>query len=291
MTENFRLVIGGITVDATATSTPTPAEVQHLVRERLLGEAAEHRRLADALAPAVRAAALAARTAANTPGRLLPELAEELDKPWDPAAFARSAVGRYADARRIREAENAAGHTLRSRRDRRAKHAAGQIGCGWDTVEYAQAKAEHSRLDSEAAHHRHLATTLEERAAKFRLAPRDATFTAVDRHREEAALKRAARPDKRAFAPGSWVRWQDPTTGRTRFGVVTGDPNAYTGPTPTKVDTRHLRYIVPDDGGDTLVMAARGSVTSGSWRCQRPEWDTTADVLPALAQDALFDAA
>lgn len=286
MTSTFRLRIDGEDID---TSTAlTAADVQKLVRKRLLAQAEEHRRHADNLAAAVEAAARRMREAGNTAGTLRPDLAEELDKPWDPAAFARSPVGRYADARRVREAERAALFTLGNRRDKRAKHAGGGWGCGFDTIEYEQAKAEHGRLAGTHGGHIAAADALGKRASSFRVAAPHRGFSPIDLHKEARALKRAAQPSKTAFAPGSWVRWDDPQAGRTRFGVVTSDPAAYDGPPPKVPPRTAVRYIVPADGRDALVMAPHGGAASGAWRCQRPEWGAPAEVLPALAQDGLF---
>lgn len=283
---SFQMTIGGEAFDTS--SALSTKDVTEQVRNALLRQAADHRAKAEALRPSVEAASERQKQARDTLGTLLPELAEELDKPWDAAAFARSAVGRYADARRIRDAEVSAKMTITARQRERAQHAAGGWCSGLKTVEYAEATEALGRLRSQMDAHTHAAHQAEERAKRYRAGMKDTTYVAVDLRKEAAARRAKSRPSKTAFAPGSWVRWTDPGTDTVRFGVVTDDGHVWAGPSP-KVACK--RYIVPADGGEPLAMAPRGKATSGDWRCQRPEWAETVDVLPALAQETLFDVA
>ncbi|NED81344.1 hypothetical protein G3I76_14775, partial [Streptomyces sp. SID11233] len=96
-------------------------------------------------------------------------------------------------------------------------------------------------------------------------------------------------PSRTAFEAGSWVRFDDPTTGRTRFGVVTADPAAYDGPAPQVPARTRVRYIVPNDGGEAVPLARRPVNGALLWMCQRPEWPAPVKAEPALVQDGLFE--
>lgn len=124
-----------------------------------------------------------------------------------------------------------------------------------------------------------------------------APLTPAQARRAVRAPRRAPQPVAQAYAPGSWVRWNDPLDGRLRFGVVTSAGHREVAGETTAWSTKNGRYVVPDDGGDAVVMGpgfAR-TVAEGRWevygrRPDHPGFDsyTGSMVFPALAQDRLL---
>ena len=141
--------------------------------------------------------------------------------------------------------------------------AADQWGCGWDTVEYRQAKRQMNRLESEHGGHLQQADRLAERARSYRPGALGSDFTPVNRLKEEAALKRAAQAPQFPFragyvgAVGRSVHRPHPLRRRHQRPELLHRPAAVHRPRRRHRHTSHVRM--------------------GKWRrpdvarCQRPE--------------------